>query len=144
MLRIVAVGRLKDARWAGLADDYLRRIRPWAPVEVVEVRDSDPAREGRDLLAAARRRGGTAPLIALDERGEQLTTRELAALLAQHRSLTFVVGGPDGLSDAVRDAANRQLSLSRLTLPHEMARVLLLEQIYRGLSLHRGGRYHRD
>ncbi len=144
MLRLLAVGRLKNAHLAALADDYLRRIRPWAAVEVVEVRDSDPRREGAALLAAVERKGARAPLIVLDERGEQFTSRGFADLLSRHGSLTFVIGGPDGVSDPVRARADRLLGLSRMTLPHELARIVLLEQIYRGLSINRGHGYHRE
>jgi 23S rRNA (pseudouridine1915-N3)-methyltransferase len=144
MIRIVAVGRLKDRRLAGLLEDFLARIRPLAPVEIVEVKDSDPEREGRDMVARLGSPRGRELVVALDERGESVTSRDLAAVLGKHGGISFLIGGADGLGPAARERAGRTLRLSRLTLTHEMARVLLAEQIYRGLSILRGLPYHRD
>lgn len=141
MIRIIAVGKLKDRRTGGLIDDYLKRIRPWARLEVVELKDQDPDREGKAMVE---RVGTSDHVVALDERGEATTSRDLAKLLGTHGSLAFLIGGPDGLGDAARERADRTVSLSALTLPHELARLLLVEQIYRGLSINRGHAYHRD
>ena len=139
MIRVVAVGRLKE-EWARLAcDDYLRRANRFTRVEVDEVPDSDPDREGKAILGGL----GTQHLVACDPTGELRTSEQLSTLLGRHGSLTFVVGGPDGLSEAVRDRADGSFSFGRITLPHELARVVLLEQIYRGLSIRGGHPYHR-
>jgi 23S rRNA (pseudouridine1915-N3)-methyltransferase len=142
MIRVIAVGKLKDRRLAALIAEYARRIRPLAPFTLEEVRDGPPERVARDLLARLGSAGGHSLVIALDERGEAVTSRDLAELLGRHGSLDFLVGGADGLDPAVR--ADRTLRLSRLTLTHEMARLLLVEQIYRGLTILRGMPYHRD
>ena len=144
MIRIIAVGRMKDRRLAGLLEDFLKRIRPLAAVDMVELKDAGPDREGRDMAARLGSRRGNELVVALDERGESVSSRELSALLGRHGSLAFLVGGADGLGDAARERADRTLRLSRLTMTHEMARVLLAEQIYRGLSILRGLPYHRD
>ena len=144
MIRILAVGKLKDRRLADLVADYQRRIRPHARLQIIELRDQDPGREGRQILDQLGPAGGTTPVLALDERGEALGSHDLAAILGRHGSLTFVLGGPDGLTDAVRQRADRVVRLSSLTLTHEWARALLCEQIYRGLSILRGLPYHRD
>ncbi|MCB1183711.1 23S rRNA (pseudouridine(1915)-N(3))-methyltransferase RlmH [bacterium] len=144
MIRVIAVGRVKDKRLSGLADDFSRRIRPMAPLEVVELKDADPEREGRDMAARLGSEGGSQLVVALDEHGEAVTSRDLAALLGDHGNIAFLVGGADGLGPAARERADRTLRLSRLTLTHEMARVLLLEQVYRGLTILRGKPYHRD
>ncbi len=144
MIRILAVGKLRDRRLADLVADYQRRIRPHARLQIVELRDQDAGREGRQILDQLGPPGGTALVLALDERGESVSSHDLAGILGGHGSLTFVVGGPDGLTDAVRQRADRVLRLSRLTLTHEWARALLCEQIYRGLSILRGLPYHRD
>lgn len=143
MLRILAVGRMKDGRLAALLADYAQRIRPLAALEVLELKDADPVREGRamaDRLGSAR---GRELVVALDEGGEDLTSVEFAALLGGHGSIAFLVGGADGLGPAARERADRCVRLSSLTLTHEMARVLLAEQIYRGLTILRGRPYHR-
>ena len=100
--------------------------------------------EGDRLLA---RLGSTEQVVLLDERGKQLSSRGLAARLndwqTDGRDLCFIIGGPDGVSDAVRQRADFAWSLSQLTLPHGMARVLFAEQLYRAWSLQAGHPYHR-
>jgi 23S rRNA (pseudouridine1915-N3)-methyltransferase len=140
MIRILAVGKLKDHRLADLAADYLRRLGPLAACEVVELKDQSPAKEGVEMV---RRLGAATYVAAMDERGDDVTSVDLAALLGAHGSLSFLIGGADGLAPPVRDRADRVLRLSSLTLTHEWARVLLLEQIYRGLTILRGMPYHR-
>lgn len=144
MIRILAVGKLKDARLAELADDFARRIRPWSDLEIVELKDQGPEREAAAMLARLGPATGHGLTIALDERGATASSRELSTLLGAHGSLTFLIGGPDGLGPAARARADRVLSLSPLTFTHETARFLLLEQIYRGLAILRGHPYHRD
>jgi len=140
MIRLLAVGKLKDPNLAALCADFERRIGRWAALEIVELKDQDPVREAAAMLA----RLGAGPVHALDERGEALTSRAVSKLLAAHGAPTFLIGGPDGLGDAALSRADRRLSLSPLTFTHETARYLLLEQIYRGLAIARGHPYHRD
>lgn len=143
MIRILAVGKMKDKRLAGLVDDFHRRLRPLAPAEILEIKDSNPEKEGRELLAKLAVCGTGNPVIALDERGEDLTSVEFAQLLGEQASPVFVIGGPDGLAPELLERSTRRLRLSAMTLTHEMARLLLIEQIYRGLSILRGKPYHR-
>lgn len=143
MIRIVAVGRMKDKRLAALLEDFLQRIRPLAPVGTLEIRDSEPGREGREMVARLGSPRGRELVVALDEGGDDLTSAEFAELLGAHGSIAFLVGGADGLGPEARDRADRTLRLSSMTLTHELARVLLAEQIYRGLSILRGKPYHR-
>ncbi|MEN8008505.1 MAG: 23S rRNA (pseudouridine(1915)-N(3))-methyltransferase RlmH [Candidatus Krumholzibacteriota bacterium] len=143
MIRILAAGKIKDKRLAGLLDDYLKRIRPMAPVEVVEVRDSTPAKEGREMATRLGSARGSQLVVALDERGEDLTSLGFSKLLGGHGGISFLIGGADGLGPEARERAERVVRLSSMTLTHEMARVFLAEQIYRGLSILRGKPYHR-
>lgn len=143
LLRIIVIGRMKDRRLAALADDYVARIRPLAPVEVVELKDADPRREAAAMVGRLGARDPARPVVALDEKGEDLTTADFARILGAHGGLAFLVGGADGLGDEARARADRTVRLSSLTLTHEMARILLLEQVYRGLSILRGLPYHR-
>jgi len=143
MIRVLAVGKVKDKRPSALADDFLKRLRPMAPAEVPELKDSRPDKEGRDMVAQLGAARGHQFVVAMDERGDDLTSVDLAALLGAHGNLCFLIGGADGLGPAARQRADRTVRLSSLTLTHEMARVLLLEQIYRGLSILRGKPYHR-
>ena len=143
MIRILAVGKMKDRRLGDLAADYARRIRPMARLEIVELRDQTPPKEARQLLDRLGPPDGHELVIALDERGEPRNSEQLAAVLGGHGSVTFLIGGADGLAEEVRQRADLVLRLSRLTLTHEWARALLLEQVYRGLSILRGMPYHR-
>ncbi len=143
MIRIIAVGRLRDRRLADLAADYQRRIAPLAPLTVVELKDQTPAREARQFLERLGAPGGHELVVALDERGDAIDSRGLSALLGAHGSLAFLIGGADGLAPSVRERADRTVRLTRLTLTHEWARALLLEQVYRGLTILRGMPYHR-
>ena len=144
MIRIVAVGKLKNKSLATLAEDYLKRCGGMVPCEVATVKDTDPAREGHEMLRKLGSPAGNELVIALDERGEEFTSQQLADLLGRHGKIAFLVGGADGLGPAARQRAARTVRLSALTLTHEMARVLLLEQIYRGLCILRNRPYHRD
>ncbi len=144
MIRIIAVGKLKDRRLADLCDDYRRRLRHYARLEVTELRDQGPEREGRQILDLLGGTRGHEYVAAMDETGRDLTSRELSGVLGKHGSMAFLVGGADGLTDEVRRRADLVLGLSHLTFTHEMARMLLLEQIYRGYSILRGLPYHRD
>lgn len=140
MIRLLAVGKLKDASLTTLCADFAQRITRWAKLEIVELKDQGPDREAEAMLAKL----GGGPVYALDERGDALDSRRLSKLLAAHGSPTFLIGGPDGLGDAAKTRADRRLSLSPMTFTHETARYLLLEQIYRGLAIDRGHPYHRD
>ena len=114
-----------------------------APVEVLEIRDATPEKEGREMVARLGSAQGASLVVALDEIGEDLTSREFSSLLGTHGGISFLIGGADGLSNEARERAGRTVRLSSMTLTHEMARVLLTEQIYRGLSILRGKPYHR-
>ena len=141
MIRLIAVGKMKDPRYAALVEQYVKRIRPWAGFEIVELKDQGPDREAGAMID---RLGQSEHVVAMDEHGAGRTSRELGSLLARHGSPTFLIGGPDGLGDAVRARADLTLSLSPMTFPHELARLMLVEQIYRGLAINRGHAYHRD
>jgi 23S rRNA (pseudouridine1915-N3)-methyltransferase len=154
-VRLIAVGTRLPAWARSACDDYLERLAPQLAVTVQEIAPGTRSKggsvgravatEGQRLLAALR---ASDHVVALDERGQELTTRGLAAWLRQRmhegRNLTFVIGGPDGLADAVRARADSTLSLSRLTLPHALARVVLAEQLYRAASLLGNHPYHRE
>lgn len=151
-LRLLSVGRLKTPFWKDAAAHYHTRLSRWRRLECAEVRDGDAALppDKRNALEGRRILEALAPQdlpLALDERGEKLTSPQLAALLrhmdheARGRAC-FIVGGAYGLAEEVRCRACRLLSLSAMTLPHELARVLLLEQLYRAECILRKVPYH--
>src|SRR6266481_4365139 len=140
-IRLLSVGKDKGPT-AELAEEYAERIRRFADLEFLELRAADPAREAGALLDKAR-----GELWALDERGTSLTSPQLAQRLGKLRDsaqpLTLCIGGDEGLAQPVRDAARFVWSLSALTLPHRLARVVALEQLYRSFEILRGGPYHK-
>jgi 23S rRNA (pseudouridine1915-N3)-methyltransferase len=155
-IAIVAVGtRMPD--WAGAAcGEYLKRLSRDLRVEVTEVR-AEPrtgSSTNRETLVSAEAARIEAAIpqgalrVALDERGRAVTTRELADRLRRWteggRDAALLIGGTDGLAARLLTGADETLSLSKLTLPHALARVVLVEQLYRAMSLLKGHPYHRD
>ena len=152
---IVAVGKLKERFWADSCAEYLKRLQPYAKTTVVEVADVDPARAGGEAAAVARE--GEAVLMALPERshvvvlaidGKQRSSEGLAARIDElgvsgTGEMAFVIGGSCGVSADVRARADETLSFGPITLPHNLARVVLLEQLYRACKISRGEPYHK-
>lgn len=152
---IVAVGKLKERFWADACAEYLKRLQPYAKTAVVEVPDVDPAKAGGEQAALVRE--GTAVLKVIPERahivllaidGVQRTSEGLSQrlddlALSGVGEIVFVIGGSCGVSDDVRARANETLSFGKITLPHNLARVVLLEQLYRACKISRGEPYHK-
>lgn len=145
-LRFVWIGKTRSSPIAELVSDYLGRAGRMARVSVDEIRDVVKTnravewtveKEGAEILD---RVGDDPFVVVLDERGVQRNSAELADLLESHRlqgtkQVTFVIGGYGGLSDGVRRRADLTLALSKMTLTHEMARLVLVEQVYRALTI---------
>ena len=153
-VRVIAIGTRMPTWVRNACDEYLRRLRGGLAVALTEIEPATRraggagqavAREGERLLAALL---PSDHVIVLDERGRELTTRELAGWLGsrmqQGEDLAFLIGGPDGLAAEVRSRSDLTLALSRLTLPHALARVLLCEQLYRAHCILANHPYHRD
>ena len=150
---IVAVGRLRGWTAEG-SDDYLTRLRRYFPTEVVEVPEEDMNRRSPEEVLAAegkrliKRIPTGAYVVALDrESGKPLSSEELARRLSSlgvsgRSHVAFVLGGPLGLSASVLGRADERLSFGPITLPHALARVVLLEQLYRAVKIERGEKYH--
>ncbi len=137
---VVAAGRLKEREWRALADDYLGRIRRYVKCDEIEVKSA------KDLAGAL---PSDALVVALEVEGDAVTSTELSKRLERWSStgkgvVAFVIGDADGIPKDLSRSATARLSLSKLTLPHRLARVFLLEQIYRSLSILRGEPYARE
>lgn len=154
-LRLIAVGT-RPPQWVRQAyEEYSRRLGPKLKLELIEIEPGPrpagkrPAKaieaEARKILSLVRDQEF---VVALDEHGRELTTRALSDWLAGRmqagRDLVFLIGGPDGLAPQVLSRADLALSLSRLTLPHALVRVVLAEQLYRALSILSHHPYHRE
>ncbi len=156
-LTIVAVGKIKEKYLTEGIAEYQKRLSPFARLEIVEVpeermakepsaadKEKTLAREGERLLARVPK---DSYRILLDVRGESRSSEELAARLDTlagegQSDIAFLIGGPFGLSNDVRAAADERISFSRLTFTHQMIRLLLVEQIYRAFKINRGEKYH--
>jgi len=134
--KVVAVGKI-PSHFKEAQDYYLKRVRGLEVIEVKKGRSKEE--EGEKLLSKAK-----GFIVALDERGKEISSREFADLVKRSQTITFLIGGADGLSDSVKERADLLLSLSRLTLQHDVARIVLLEQLFRAQEINRGSPYHRD
>ncbi len=142
---IVTIGKPRLTYVRSALDEYLPRLRGAATLRIEHLRASQPAQESEQLLAAS----AGMHRILLDETGEQYTSREFAARLEywerlQKKEVCFLIGGSDGHQDGMRAAADECMALGRLTLQHELALVVLVEQIYRAWSIRQRSPYHRD
>jgi 23S rRNA (pseudouridine1915-N3)-methyltransferase len=151
---ILAFGKLKEPYWQQAAAEYLKRLGPYRPVELVELPD-EKVDEGRERHAMQREAERVlsalkpgAYLVALWERGEQVDSVGLSRKLESldhegHREVVFVIGGANGLDPDLLARADWKLGLSKLTMPHQMARLFLVEQLYRAERIRRGEPYHK-
>jgi len=157
-LGLLWVGKTRDRNIRAAIGGYLERIGRQVAVAVVEVKEEPAADRHAESLAVKRegaRLRAKVPreheVVLLDPAGREMTSEEFAGFLAARidasssslRGLTFVVGGHLGFDEETRRIADHTIALSRMTLTHEMARLVAVEQIYRGLSILKGARYHR-
>ena len=148
MLRVqlICTGKLKESFYAAACGEYNKRLQRYCALEIIELPETGHVeRDGAAMLA---RIGTGAFVAALCIEGKSCSSEELAALLdrcaVQGKSrVCFLIGGSDGLSDAVKRAADVRISMSRMTFPHHLARVMVLEQIYRAFTINEGGKYHK-
>ena len=148
---ILAIGKLRRGFYRAGCEHYLDRLRNHGAADVTELREGRGATAGdvrdaeaRDILARA-----SGWLVALDERGDRLASRALAGRIEElavrgESRICIAIGGAEGLAEEVRSNANEVWSLSDFTLPHELARLVLLEQLYRVETIRAGHPYHRD
>lgn len=142
LIKVLVVGRLKDRAIQARCDEFVKWLGPYAKLEVQELPDSNVAKEGQAILKALERERGAA-LVALSEEGKEFTSVKFAEVLGKFdRKVVFVIGGPYGLAPEIRAKADLLWSLSRLTFTHELARLLLFEQLFRAVNILHGGSYH--
>jgi 23S rRNA (pseudouridine1915-N3)-methyltransferase len=139
-IRLVAVGRVKDKRIRDCISEFETRIRPFAKLETLELPDSGIKKESEKIAGYV----DGMPSFILDAKGKEYSSDEFASLLKQNAEagIVLIIGGPDGISEDVKKTA-RLISLSRMTFTHEMARLFLVEQIYRSMMINTNRKYHR-
>lgn len=143
--RLLCIGRRAQDPIVEALDNYAKRLKHYVSFDVVRLKESDKTREASQLLT---RLEHSDHVIALDERGASLSTAALAETVRRWQQtaptrIVFIVGGADGLDAAVKQRAQALWSLSAMTLPHRVAHMLLVEQLYRAHSIIRGEKYHR-
>lgn len=156
-IRLIALGNLKESYWRAALAEYEKRLATMAKLEIIELKEyrlpesPSPAeiktaldKEAQAILSMIPPRSFVA---ALCVEGGQLSSEELAdklsSIMQQSGHLTLIIGSSHGLADSVKKAAAMRLSVSKLTFPHQMMRVLLLETVYRSLSILQGTKYHK-
>lgn len=144
-INLITIGKLKEKFLIEGVSEYLKRIKIYAKIEVKEILECKTVEEeGKKLLAQVPKESF---VIVLDVGGEELNSEEFAKKLDEltlrgKSNITFIIGGAFGISEEVRNVANFRLSLSKMTFTHQMARFLIVEQIYRAFKINRGENYH--
>ena len=141
LLKIIAVGRVKDPHYQAKINEFMQRLNAFGKVEVVELKDDSVEKESVAILKALE--NDRSWVVVLDERGENITSVEWAEKIQKCQSrIVLVIGGAFGFNDAVRQRADYLLALSKFTVTHEMARLMLTEQLYRACTIIAGKKYH--
>ena len=157
-VKLICVGKMREKYYTEAFAEYAKRLQAYCRLELLEITEqrlSDRPSD-REIAAALEREGqeilksisGDAYAVALCVEGKQMPSEGMAALIAARESsgkprLCFVIGGSFGLSPAVKQRADKRLSMSEMTFPHHLARVMLIEQLYRGFKINEGSKYHK-
>jgi len=140
-MKIICVGKVKEKWIKQGCDHYVKSIKHYGKLDVNEIKDSSVKEEGKKLLE----KNGKSFLIVLDETGKQFSSRNFSERISKvNKDIVFMIGSSDGLSEEVKKKADLTLGLSDMTFTHEMARLFLLEQIYRHFMIINNRTYHRD
>ena len=151
MIKIIAVGKIKEQYLKEAIEEYKKRLSKYTKVEIIEVASSNLDLKDKNLMIEAKK---IEPLltvkdyiVVLDINGKQMTSKEMASMIdtvfQKYSNITFVIGGSEGLSDEIKKKANMSFSFSKLTFPHQLFRVMLLEQIYRSYKIMNNETYHK-
>lgn len=141
-VRLLCVGNLKEKYWRDAYAEYEKRLSRFCKLETVEISESDPEKEGAEILKKI-----SGYTVALCIEGKELSSTEFSAFIEKKSfdfsKITFMIGGSDGLSQAVKDAAAFKFSFSPMTFPHQLMRVLFAEQLYRAFTISNNITYHK-
>lgn len=144
MIKIICVGKIKEAFYRDAINEYMKRMGKYHKVDIIEVADSNIRDEKELILKKVDKKDY---IITLEIEGRENTSIEFANLidktLINNSNITFIIGGSDGLDDEIKDLSNYKLSFSKMTFPHQLFRVILLEQIYRAFKIINNESYHK-
>lgn len=145
---IIAVGKLKEAFWRDACAEYLKRLGAYAHVSVAEIPDSNPGAEASALLTHLESLPAGAHVVLLDIQGKETSSEQFAQRIEDWAvggisHVVFIIGGSVGVTGEIKQRANERLSFGPITLPHNLARVVLLEQIYRAFKIIKHEPYHK-
>ena len=144
MIKIICVGKIKERYLKDGINDYLNRIRKYHKIELIEINDSNMEEEAREIIKYINSKDY---IITLEIEGNMIDSKELANMIdkifIKSSNIDFIIGGSDGLGSTVKALSNYKLSFSKLTFPHQLFRMVLLEQIYRSFKILKNETYHK-
>ena len=151
MIKIICVGKIKEAFFRDAIDEYKKRLSKYIDVEIIEVQDegltdhkTEIKKESEKILKVLNQKDY---IITMEIEGKELSSTELANKIDNifniNNNITFIIGGSYGLSDEIKQLSNFKLSFSKLTFPHQLFRIILLEQIYRAFKINNNESYHK-
>ena len=144
MIKIICVGKIKEKFYRDAILEYMKRLSKYQRVEIIELQDSNIKQEKELIMKKINSKDY---IITMEIEGKELSSVELSQLIDKtylnYSNITFIIGGSDGLDDEIKKLANYKLSFSKLTFPHQLFRVILLEQIYRSFKILNNESYHK-
>ena len=144
MIRVICVGKIKESFYRDAISEYMKRLQKYHKVMIDEVMDSDIKSEKELILKKIK---DSDYVIAMDINGDEYNSLEFSSFLDKsflyHSNITFVIGGSDGLDEEVKSRADKRISFSKMTFPHQLFRIILLEQIYRSFKIIHHESYHK-
>jgi len=151
MIKIISVGSLKEKYLKEAQEEYLKRIYKYDNIEIIEVKDEGITEVSKALKkeeeSIKKHITGKEYIITLDIKGKEISSTELALkinnILIENSNITFIIGGSYGLSDEIKKLANYSLSFSKMTFPHQLFRIIFLEQLYRSFKINNNESYHK-
>lgn len=145
MIKVICVGKIKEKFFKEAIDEYLKRLSKYTKIEIVEVEDSNVLEKEASLIS--KYINDKDYVITLEIEGSELSSLELAnkidSTLTNNSNITFIIGGSLGLDESIKKRSNYKLSFSKMTFPHQLFRIILLEQIYRSFKINNNETYHK-
>jgi len=142
-IRILAIGKVKERFTQEWINEFLKRLNKYCKLEIIEIKESNKKKEAEELIKKIR---DDEFVIALERVGQQINSEDFSELIKkkiQEKDICFIIGGPDGLDAEVLQKTKLHLSISNMTFTHQIARLLLIEQIYRAFTIIKGEKYHK-